>query len=68
MIIRPEAEADVADAQEWYERQRQGLRQDLAKQFADRLLETTAQVLARHIQSAEEVSAIMREIRGGAVG
>lgn len=25
MIIRPEAEADVADAQEWYERQRQGL-------------------------------------------
>jgi hypothetical protein len=43
----------------------QGLRQDLAKHFADRLLETTAQVLARHIQSPEEVSAILQEIRGG---
>ena len=41
----------------------QGLRQDLAKHFADRLLETTAQVLARHIRSPEEVSAIMQEIR-----
>lgn len=45
----------------------QGLRQDLAKHFADRLLETTAQVLARHLQSPEEVSAILQEIRGGAV-
>ena len=44
----------------------QGLRQDLAKHFADRLLETTARVLARHIRSPEEVSAIMQEIRGGA--
>lgn len=25
MIIRPEAEADLADAQDWYEQQRQGL-------------------------------------------
>ena len=25
MIVRPEAEADLADAQEWYERQQQGL-------------------------------------------
>lgn len=25
MIIRPEAEADLADAREWYERQREGL-------------------------------------------
>ena len=41
----------------------QGLRQDLAKHFADRLLETTARVLARHIRSPEEVSAIMQEIR-----
>ena len=40
----------------------QGLRQDLAKHFADRLLETTARVLARHIRSPEEVSAIMQEI------
>ena len=41
----------------------QRLRQDLAKHFADRLLETTARVLARHIRSPEEVSAIMQEIR-----
>ena len=44
----------------------QGLRQDLAKHYADHLLETTAQVLGRHLDSAEEVSAIMQEIRGGA--
>jgi hypothetical protein len=41
----------------------QGLRQDLARMFADRILETTAEVLARHLQSEEEVSAIMREIQ-----
>jgi len=45
----------------------QGLRQDLAKKFANRVLETTAEVLARHIQSEEEVSAILREI-GEATG
>jgi len=45
----------------------QGLRQDLSKLFADRVLETTAQVLARHIQSKEEVSAIIQEIRGETV-
>lgn len=43
-----------------------GLRQDLAKLFAERVLETTAQVLTRHLQSEEEVSAILREIRGEA--
>ena len=41
----------------------QGLRQDLAKMFADRVLETTAEVLTRHLQSEKEVSAIMQEIR-----
>jgi len=41
----------------------QGLRQDLAKMFADRVLETTERVLTRHIQSEEEVSEILREIR-----
>jgi hypothetical protein len=41
----------------------QGLRQDLAKLYADRVLETTAEVLAKHIQSADEVSAILQEIR-----
>ncbi len=46
----------------------QGLRQDLAKQFGDRVLETTASVLARHIESEEEVSSIMREIRVETIG
>ena len=45
----------------------QGLRQDLARMLADRVLETTAQVLAQHIQSEEEVSAIIREIRDEAI-
>jgi hypothetical protein len=45
----------------------QGLRQDLAKLFGDRVLETAAEVLARHIPSEEEVSAIMKEIRVTAV-
>jgi len=46
----------------------QGLRQDMAKLYAEQVLETTAQVLTRHIPSAEQVAAIMREIRVGAVG
>ncbi len=46
----------------------QGLRQDLAQLFAEQVLETTAQVLTRHIPSTEQVSAIMHEIRVGAVG
>ncbi len=41
----------------------QGLRQDIAKMFADRVLDTTAEVLSRHIQSEEEISAIIREIQ-----
>jgi len=41
----------------------QGLRQDLTRLFADRVLEKAAKVLARHIQSEEEISAIIREIR-----
>jgi hypothetical protein len=41
----------------------QSLRQDLAKAFSDRLIESTAQVLARHIESEEEVLLILREIR-----
>jgi len=46
----------------------QGLRLDMSKMFADRVLETTAHVLARHIQSEEEISSIIREIRIEAVG
>jgi hypothetical protein len=45
----------------------QGLREDLARLFGDRVLETTAEILSKHIESEEEVSAIMREIRGAAV-
>jgi hypothetical protein len=45
----------------------QGLRQDNSKLFADRVLETTANVLARHLQSEEEISSIIREIRVEAV-
>lgn len=41
----------------------QGLRQDLARLFGDRILETAAEVLAKHLQSEEEVSAILEEIR-----
>lgn len=41
----------------------QGLREDLAGLFGDSVLETTAEVLAKHIQSADEVSAILQEIR-----
>jgi pyrroline-5-carboxylate reductase len=44
----------------------QGLRQDLAQRFADRVLDLTAQVLARHGQSSDQVEAILREIRNAA--
>jgi hypothetical protein len=42
----------------------QGLRQDLARLFSERLLDTAAEVLARHIESKDEVNAILREIQG----
>jgi hypothetical protein len=41
----------------------QGLREDLAKVFSERLLDKTAQVLARHLESAEEISTLLREIQ-----
>ena len=41
----------------------QGLREDLAKVFSERLLDKTAQVLARHLESGEEISTIIREIQ-----
>ncbi len=40
----------------------QGLRQDLTKLFSNRILETTAQVLAKHIDSEAEISNIIEEI------
>ncbi|HAZ48388.1 MAG TPA: hypothetical protein DDW76_32000 [Cyanobacteria bacterium UBA11369] len=43
----------------------QGLRQDLTKLFSEQLLERTAKVLARHIESEEEISTIIREIKEG---
>ncbi|MBI3943614.1 MAG: hypothetical protein HY326_11430 [Chloroflexi bacterium] len=39
------------------------LRQDVARRFGDRVLEKTAEVLARHPQSEAEFSAILQEIR-----
>lgn len=45
----------------------QGLRHDVARLFGDRVLETTEQVLARHIQSQEDISSIIQEIRSEAV-
>ncbi len=41
----------------------QGLRQDLARRFGDRLLESTASVLSRHLESEQEINAILREIQ-----
>ena len=41
----------------------QGLRQDLARSYAERVMEKTAQVLARHFSSDAQVSAILQEIR-----
>lgn len=38
----------------------QNLRQDNRKLFSDRVLESTAQVLARHIQSEEEIATIIQ--------
>jgi hypothetical protein len=44
-----------------------GLRQDLSQLFAEkmteRMMDTTAQVLARHLGSEAEVAAVMQEIR-----
>jgi hypothetical protein len=45
----------------------QGLRHDLARLYSDRLTETTAHVLARHLASEDEVAAILREIQMEAV-
>jgi hypothetical protein len=43
-----------------------GLRQDIARLFSERILDTTARVLARHIPSEDERKAILREIQGEA--
>ena len=43
-----------------------GLRQDLSKRYSERLLDTTARVLAQHMASESEVSEILREIRAQA--
>ncbi len=45
----------------------EGLRKDLSRLFAERVLQTTAEVLTRHLDSEEEVSAILEEIRGQAL-
>ncbi len=55
MIIRPEAEADLADAQDWYERQRQGL-------GAEFLL-CVEEVLARIDRTPEMYGEVYRGVR-----
>lgn len=45
----------------------QSMRQDLTKLSMDRMLEKTEQILKQHIESEEEVSAILKEIRAEAV-
>ncbi len=42
----------------------QGLRQDLARSFSNRILEATERVLSRHFASEEEKESVLREIRG----
>lgn len=44
----------------------QGLRQDTARLFSERILDMAERVLAKHIPSESERSAILREIRGAA--
>jgi hypothetical protein len=41
----------------------QGLREDVSRRFSERLMETTERVLARHITSEDERTAILREIQ-----
>ena len=43
-----------------------GLRQNTARLFSERILDMTERVLARHIESEDERTAILREIRGEA--
>lgn len=43
----------------------QGLREDLSTIQSDHILEKTEEVLSKHIESKEEVSIILREIRAG---
>lgn len=44
----------------------QGLRQDTAKLFSERVLDLIAEVLTRHGQSEEQVAAILHELRSAA--
>jgi hypothetical protein len=44
-----------------------GLREDLAQQMYDRVLEIVPEVLARHIDSEAEIEAVLAEIRKEAV-
>jgi len=44
----------------------QGVRHDAAQLYADRVLELTAEVLARHVESQDKLAAILHEIRSKA--
>ena len=41
----------------------QGVREDVSRRFSERLMQRTERVLARHIQSEDERTAILDEIR-----
>lgn len=41
----------------------QGLRQDLTRRYGERLMESTASVLSRHLESEQAVNEILREIQ-----
>ncbi|BAU11353.1 unknown protein [Leptolyngbya sp. NIES-3755] len=41
----------------------QGLRQDLAARFAEQVLETTEEVLSQYVESEEQRSQILQQIR-----
>jgi len=45
----------------------QGLRQDLSRFYTDQLLNTTAEVLARHLHDDDQISAIMQDLQVGSL-
>lgn len=45
----------------------QGLRQDLSRFYADHVLNSTAEVLARHLHDDDQISAIMQDLQVGSL-
>jgi len=57
VIFRPEAQADLLDAQSWYERQRAGL--------GDIFADAAEQMLGRIVAMPEMYEAVLRDVRRG---